>query len=88
MCEHTYKIVDHTEGNDVYKVGLCTKCNHIGKIQRRNEPPKVKSQDEIWAEKDRRMARMSAIKSAVEMGGTTEEVLETANKYLEWIYLP
>ena len=85
MCEHTPIIKDGASQNETYKIAICSKCLTVLNVQPRNEKP---SEASVWDKKDRRMARMSAIKSAVEMGGTTTEVLETANKYLEWIYLP
>ena len=41
---------------------------------------------EVWDAKDNRMARMSAIKSAVEITKDANEVLRVANIFYNWIY--
>ena len=94
-CKHEYIIKDGFSQNHALKITLCRFCCDIKEVVAKGEKV-VKNQDLIWAEKDERMARMSAIKSAVELLKegvmhitkpiTMNDVFKVANEMVTYIY--
>ena len=87
VCKHEYVIKDGASDKETFKIEVCLKCAGIGKVTPRLEKPKEKS---VWDIKDKRIARMSAVKSAVEFvcasGGNVGSILSNAESFEKWIY--
>ncbi len=90
-CEHNYIVKDGASKDNVFKVTICTKCGDIPMVSPRFEEKSEKKEETVWDVKDRRITRMSAIKSAVELSisaqdYTLDNVKDLAQEIEKWIY--
>ena len=85
-CPHNYIVVDGASKDNAFKITICKTCLEVKTVIPRNASP-----DTVWDIKDRRITRMSAIKSAVDLSisaqdYTLDNVKELAEAIEKWIY--
>ncbi len=85
MCNHDLVVKDNTTGNNSFKITECKMCGDITNVVMRGD------KETVWDVKDRRITRMSAIKSAVDLSISAEDytldnVKDLAGEIEKWIY--
>ena len=101
MCEHDFVTKEWVSDTKAMKVIICAKCLLITNIlisgETKKEPAAKTTEQSVWALKDLRIARMSALKPAADLvcqsqcgdlDKATEMVKEIAKEFEAWIYRP
>ena len=104
-CEHDLIIKDGYSDTKAVKITICKKCLEIRNVLIRNmliqdevkKEVKKETEQSVWALKDLRIARMSALKPAADLvcqsqcgdlSKAREMVKEIAKEFEAWIYRP